>query len=262
MSDLVRLQFSDTPPGMREGVVATLTLNRPARANALVPDLIHTLLQRLDEVRAARPDVVILRTEGRTFSTGGDVAGFYQQAKHQRAAYAEALVGGLHDAILALTQMPCPTVAQIHGMVTGGSLGLVLACDITIGTPEASFTPWYARVGYAPDGGWTALLPERIGTASALDLLLTNRTLDATEAHQKGVLTYLVAAEQLQHCTDHVVEQLLAGYSSSHRHTLRLLRPNTLQLAAKLRAEQQRFCQQIESPDAEAGMAAYLRLPA
>ncbi|WLD59305.1 enoyl-CoA hydratase/isomerase family protein [Salinispirillum sp. LH 10-3-1] len=258
MTNLVRITYETMPCLQGQCTVATLTLNRPERANALVPELVHQLLHALEDVRDQTPDVLVLQAAGKTFSTGGDVTAFYQQPNAVRAEYASALVGSLHDAILALTQLPCPTVAKVHGLVTGGSLGLVLACDVVIGTWEAQFAPWYARVGFAPDGGWTALLPERIGRTRSLDLLLTNRTLAAEEAHHLGLLTYLVSATELTEATHEVVQQITTGYRSSHRHTLTLMRPEPIQLAAKLRAEQHLFCQQIMTPDADHGMAAFL----
>ncbi|HCR80727.1 MAG TPA: enoyl-CoA hydratase/isomerase family protein, partial [Alcanivorax sp.] len=100
-----------------------------------------------------------LDAEGRSFSTGGDVGGFYDTPRAERHDYASRVVGTLNAVILDLLSLPLPTVAAVHGMVTGGSVGLVLACDIVVAGPRASFAPWYTRVGYSPDGGWTALMP-------------------------------------------------------------------------------------------------------
>src|SRR3546814_6715567 len=111
----------------RDGPVARLRLNRPERHNSLVPDLLDALLRALDTaMRDPAIRVLILEAAGRSFSTGGDVAGFFDTPRDQRRAYAEAVVGGLNRVILALLDLPCPVVGRIHGPVTGGSLGLQL----------------------------------------------------------------------------------------------------------------------------------------
>ena len=150
-----------------DGELARITLNRPQRHNALVPELLDGLRAALARCREDRPAALILDAEGRSFSTGGDVGGFYDTPRAERHDYASRVVGTLNAVILDLLSLPLPTVAAVHGMVTGGSVGLVLACDIVVAGPRASFAPWYTRVGYSPDGGWTALMPERIGRARA-----------------------------------------------------------------------------------------------
>jgi 2-(1,2-epoxy-1,2-dihydrophenyl)acetyl-CoA isomerase len=155
---LTQLQF--------DGPVARLTLNRPARHNSLVPALTDSLnaeLLRVAETPAVR--ILVLQAAGASFSTGGDVAGFYAQPRDRRRAYAEMLVGGLNAAILQLLNLPFPVISRVHGPVTGGSLGFLLASDLVAITPEAFIQPYYTQVGFSPDGGWTAMLPDRIGIA-------------------------------------------------------------------------------------------------
>ena len=126
------------------GSTSILTLNRPERHNSLIPELLEQLLARIDDVQA-RPDTraVILQANGRSFSTGGDVSGFYKHLDTLEA-YARQIVGLLNQVILSLLNLPVPTLAAVHGIVTGGSLGLVLASDIVLVAPEASFTPYYS----------------------------------------------------------------------------------------------------------------------
>jgi hypothetical protein len=114
----------------RSGPVAILTLNRPERHNSLVPPLLHEMLAALETIRtqsAAR--AVVLQANSRSFSTGGDVRGFYNHIDALET-YANTIVGLLNRVILALLDLPVPIVAAVHGIVTGGSLGLVLAADI------------------------------------------------------------------------------------------------------------------------------------
>ena len=145
----------------RDGDVAIVTLNRPARHNALVPELLTALLAALDDVAAGDAAALVLASEGRSFSTGGDLSGFLEH-RESIGAYAERLVGLLNEVILALHRLPFPTVCAVSGQVCGGSLGLLLACDRVVMQQDAGIAPWYRAVGFSPDGGWAAMLPEVI----------------------------------------------------------------------------------------------------
>jgi 2-(1,2-epoxy-1,2-dihydrophenyl)acetyl-CoA isomerase len=171
-----------------ETPVATITLNRPERHNALIPELLSELIERTLDV-SGQPGVrsIVLAANGRSFSTGGDVAGF---AAHMDdlAGYASDIVGRLNEAMLTIMRIDQPVVAAVHGAVTGGSLGLVLAPDLVVAAPEASFTPWYSVVGFAPDGGWSAILPARIGRSRAANALLRNETITAEQGLRWGLI--------------------------------------------------------------------------
>ena len=151
-----------------------LVLDRPTRHNSLVPSLLADFHSALVAAIAARPIAIVLTGAGRSFSTGGDLGGFQAEAADPvgLAAYADELVGALNDAILGLLACPVPIIAAVNGPVTGGSLGMVLAADLVAMADDAFIQPYYAEVGFAPDGGWTALLPERIGAARAAAILM------------------------------------------------------------------------------------------
>jgi len=240
------------------GGVVTLTLNHPERHNALVPELIEALNAALTRAAQTMPASLVLRAAGRSFSTGGDVRRFYETPRPQRRDYAHTLVGALNQAIISLLNMPCPTIVMVHGLVTGGALGLVLACDLALAGPQASLAPWYTAVGFSPDGGWTALLPERIGRARALEIQLLNRQLDAEEAVRVGLFQSLAGEDALDVALAKILSTLEHAKPGSVRHTLALMRPDAEKIAVLLDAERQHFLQQLESDEAEAGMAAFL----
>ena len=238
--------------------IATLTLNRPQRHNALVPELLDGLRDALARCREDMPAALVLRAEGRSFSSGGDVGAFFDVHRGERRAYAKQLVGALNGVMLDLLRLPVPTVAEVHGMVTGGSLGLVLACDIVVAGPRAHFAPWYTAVGFSPDGGWTALMPERIGRARALDVQLTNRRIEASEAHAWGLVQYLAEDGAVADKVGEIVERLRIAKSGSVRNTLKLTRPDPERVAGLLDTELRHFLDLIDSEEAERGMAAFL----
>lgn len=247
----------------RDGV-AHLVLNRPARHNALVPELLDTLITHLDTL-ATDDDLraVVLRANGRSFSTGGDLRGFFDQGP-AIAAYAARLVGLLNRAILDLMALKVPLIARIQGPVTGGALGLVLAADLVAVSPQAFFAPYYVTVGFAPDGGWTALLPERIGGARAREIQLLNQHLGAEEAVRLGLATRCVAPDALDETIAAWLAQLKAADPGSVAATKEGLWDPDRRAgrAAALEAERQRFLAMVDRPECWRAMARFLGVSA
>lgn len=241
----------------REQVVV-LTLNRPERHNSLVPELLQELLAALDAIRS-QPGVrtVVLQANGRSFSTGGDMRGFYEHLDALES-YAATLVGLLNRVILALVDLPLPVVAAVHGIVTGGSLGLVLGSDVVLVAPEAGFTPYYSVVGFSPDGGWTAMLPSLIGPKRVANLLAQNGTMSAEEAVRWGLAEHLVPAQQIQEEALSKALQIAAGKPGSLCHAKGLLSSALGDLSAKLEAERSRFVEQIATEEARQGIVAFV----
>lgn len=250
MTQLVRTE--------RDGPVAVISLCRPARHNSLTPALLEDLRAAVAGLTtAAGLRAAVLRAEGRSFSTGGDVRAFAESADRQ--AYARQTVGLLNQAILALIRQPLPLVAAVHGVLSGGALGLMLAADVVLISPEASVTPYYTTVGLSPDGGWTAMLPELIGRRRAAEALLLDRSIGADEAVALGMASRVVPATRIDEealAMAHAMADQLPGSARSAR---RLLWGDTAALAARLRVEQDAFVEQIATAEADRGMAAFLQ---
>ncbi len=240
-----------------EGRVAVLTLARPERHNALVPEL-------LDDLRAAVADVaadgavgaLVLAAEGRSFSTGGDVAEFARRDGDDLVDYAGRVVGALHDVVLDLMTLDIAVVPAVHGAVTGGSLGLVLAGDLVVAGPRATFAPWYVEVGFSPDGGWTALLPRRVGLGRATSWQLANRTVDAPTAAAWGLVDEVHDDPRARALA--LADQVAGRKAQAVARTKRLLRRDLDDVRAALDAERESFVTQIRTGEARAGMAAFL----
>jgi 2-(1,2-epoxy-1,2-dihydrophenyl)acetyl-CoA isomerase len=240
------------------GPLAIVTLDRPERHNSLVPEMLEELLACLAQVKSEPGTrALILQANGRSFSTGGDVAGF---AAHLDSleAYSQGIVGLLNEAILALLQLPTPVVAAVQGIVTGGSLGLVLACDLVLLAPAVTFTPYYSVVGFSPDGGWTAMLPLIIGRKRAAEILLLNQSISAEEAVAWGMANRIVAADRIRLEALSVAQEIAVMKFGSVQHTKRLLLDGRADVTHRLEEERARFVQQIVTPEAREGMAAYL----
>ena len=144
------------------GNIGTITLNRVDRHNSLVPSFLEDLIRSINHMSKDESiSVVMMRANGKTFSTGGDVSAFYDHIDDLES-YSISVVGSLNTLIMAMIDCEKPIVTAVHGMVTGGSIGLVLASDIVLLSAKATFTPYCAAVGYSLDGGWIALLTEVI----------------------------------------------------------------------------------------------------
>jgi enoyl-CoA hydratase/carnithine racemase len=238
--------------------IAILTLNRAERHNSLVPALLEEMLAALEAIGGDRgAGAVVLRAKGRSFSTGGDVAGF-QDHLDDLEAYAGEIVGLLNQVILALVELPVPVVAAVQGIVTGGALGLVLGCDVVLVAPEASFTPYYSVVGFSPDGGWTAMLPDIIGPKRAAEVLLRNLTITAEQVVAWGLASRIVLAERIGDEALRVAREIVTGKPGTIRHSKGLLGRAWGDLAARLEGERARFVMQIGTEEARRGILAFL----
>jgi 2-(1,2-epoxy-1,2-dihydrophenyl)acetyl-CoA isomerase len=240
-----------------EGPVAVVTLARPERHNALVPELLDDLRATVDEVAGdGAVRALVLAADGPSYSTGGDVAEFAKQDGDDLVAYARRIVGGLHAAILELLGLDIPVVPAVHGAVTGGSLGLVLAGDVVVAGPRASFAPWYVRVGFSPDGGWTALLPRRIGVGRAMSWQLANRTVDVRTAADWGLVDEIHDAPASR-AVD-VAAELARMRPGAVARTKQLLRHDLDAVRDRLDAELESFVEQIQTTEARDGMTDFL----
>lgn len=242
-----------------DGDIARITLTRPERHNALVPELLDGLLDALEECHHSTVRAVILQAEGSSFSSGGDVGAFFETPRGERKAYASEVVGRLNQVIIAMLKLPCPIITAVHGLVTGGSIGLVLASDIIVVTEKTTFTPWYTVVGFSPDGGWSTLLGQRIGPSRALEIQLTNRCVSAQEALKYGLAHYLALPEKMSAKVQELCQSVTNKKPESVKRTLKMNRPDPALTEAQLQNEYQQFLEQIVTDEAHDGMASFLK---
>lgn len=257
-------EFVDTD--VADGV-ATITIDRAERHNSLVPALLeelHTAIDTLDgggvDERDAAVRAVVLETVGQSFSTGGDVRGFYDN-RDDLASYAERTVGGLNAIILALRDLDVPVVAAVDGPATGGSLGLLLASDVVLVGPDATITPYYAVVGFSPDGGWTAMLPDVIGRARTTATVALNETIQPEEAVEWGIANRLVEGDgddAVREAARATAREIATTKRGSVEATKRLLWGDRAALSARLDAERRAFVEQVQTDEALEGMRAFL----
>ncbi len=239
---------------------AFITLDRPARANALVPDLVDQLNAAISQARSKDVDALVLRSKGNFFSSGGDVAAFAKHGAQALVDYARHLVGGLQQAVLALYAFPVPVIARLQGGVTGGAAGLAFAADLIAMEKDGFVQPYYSELGFGPDGGWTALLAERIGPAQCFSLQALNRRMGAEEALRLGLADQLANRDNLDGVIDGWLDALALKSPSTIRATKKLLRDEACisRVKDKLEAEKELFLKLIAQPDTALRIQAFL----
>ncbi|MGH8641245.1 MAG: enoyl-CoA hydratase/isomerase family protein [Burkholderiales bacterium] len=179
----------------KDSSIATLTLDRPDRLNAMADPMwaeLHEHLAKIavdDMIRA-----VILTGAGRAFCSGGDVTGM---AKTDIAS-GRARSQSRHRAVIALYNLDKPVIAAVRGAVYGIGNALALACDLVLASDTTKFSMAFKKVGVVPDGGAIFFLAQRLGISRAKDLIYTARAVDAAEALTLGLATRIVPDSQLE----------------------------------------------------------------
>jgi len=186
--------------------VATITVNRPEKLNALDDATITELGAAADEVRA-RADIggIVLTGAGRAFVAGADISELAGQSP--LAARERALRG--QEIFRRFETSPKPVVAAVNGFALGGGCELAMACHMRVASEGAKFGQPEVKLGIAPGYGGTQRLPRLVGRGRALQLLLTGETIDAQEAFRIGLVNRVVPAEQLLDAARAMVGQIL-----------------------------------------------------
>jgi 2-(1,2-epoxy-1,2-dihydrophenyl)acetyl-CoA isomerase len=151
--------------------------------------------------------VVLLGAAGPVFSFGGDLDDFLANRDHLQAHVRE-MTAYFHNAILTLNRMRAPVVAAVNGMAAGGGFSLVCMSDMAIARRSAKFNFAYTRSGLTPDGGATYFLTRLVGPQKAFDIMATNPTLSATEAHELGIIARVVDDADFDDEVERILETL------------------------------------------------------
>src|SRR5579863_265808 len=203
------------------GEVATITLNRPEKRNAISAEMIAELLSAFDEVEAGPGRVLILTGAGKAFCSGMDLDALKPLSTQSPAQHLED-ARMLARLCRRLWSFPKPAIAAVNGHAIAGGCGLATLCDFTIAVPEAKFGYPELRIGFLP-AVVSIFLVRQIGEKQARDLLLTGKTIDAAEALRLGLITQIAPAEELMKTAQDLAATLLASSPTSLRVTKKLL---------------------------------------
>lgn len=194
--------------------IATVTLNRPERLNALdhaLKDEFMNVLGMVAQDQEVR--VLIITGAGRGFCAGADLQDVLLRGFDMDLDTREReQIRNFNEVVRAMRHLEKPLVAAVNGVAVGGGCCLALAADIRIAAPAARFGMVFVRLGLASaDMGGTFLLPRLIGLAQASELLLTGEIIDAERAERIGLINRLVPAEQLMTTAREMGARLAAG---------------------------------------------------
>lgn len=195
--------------------IATLTLNRPDKRNAMSDDMRTELVNHLHNIRSDRSiRALIITGAGKGFCAGGDIAGMKQRMEADITD-----VGfngwerqqGVHYAASLLLNLPIPTIAAVNGAAAGLGADLALSCDFVIASQPASFTWAYISRGLIPDGGGMYFLPRRVGLSRAKALIFSGRKVNSTEALAMGLADRLCEPDDLLDESVKMAEEMTTG---------------------------------------------------
>ena len=201
--------------------VATLTLNRPDKRNAISFELIDDLLRALEEIADSDAIILILTGAGKAFSSGMDLdnlKALLDSSPEQNLADSQKMV----LLFRSLYEFPKVTIAAVNGAAIAGGTGLALLCDFTLAVPEARFGYTEVRIGFVPAIVSTFLL-RQVGEKQARDLLLTGRIIAADEAARMGLVNEIVPPETLMARARELAALLMENSPVSLRMTKQLL---------------------------------------
>ncbi len=241
--------------------IATLTLNRPERLNALGGTLREDLYDAVIKA-AADPHVgvLVITGAGRGFCSGGDVKAMSERDQSGQVAPANERFAPLRDRIiLALRDCPKPVIAAVNGAAAGAGMNLALACDMRIASSAAKFSQAFVKRGIGPDWGGSWFLPRIVGAAKACELIFTGETIDAAEALKLGIVNAVAAPEELMIETQKLARKIAAGPPVAIQFAKRAINHNQdVDLRAGLEFET--FAQNVcwETADAKEGVRAFV----
>jgi methylglutaconyl-CoA hydratase len=204
-----------------DGSIATITLNRPDKRNAISYELIEELLAALDAVANSSALVLILTGGGKAFCSGMDLDNLKElvgRSPEQNLKDSEIMA----RLFRSLYDFPRPTIAAVNGAAIAGGCGLATLCDFTLAVLEAKFGYTEVRIGFVPAIVSTFLL-RQVGEKYARDLLLTGRIIGTEEAYRIGLINEIVAAEKLIERARELASQLMENSPASLVCTKRLL---------------------------------------
>jgi len=240
-----------------EGRVATLTLNRPEKRNAISFELIDDLVRALDEAAKSDATVLIVTGAGKAFCSGMDL-------DNLKALLGRTTEQNLQDSqtmaqlFRSLYEFPKVTIAAVNGPAIAGGTGLALLCDFTLAVPDAKFGYTEVRIGFVPAIVSTFLL-RQVGEKQARDLLLTGRIFGAEEAAHMGLINEIVPAETLMARARELAALLMENSASSLRATKQLLTDHArMELDAHIEAAVRENAAIRRTADFREGIASFL----
>jgi 2-(1,2-epoxy-1,2-dihydrophenyl)acetyl-CoA isomerase len=239
-----------------DGDVWRITLDRPETGNALTPAMAEELAAAFSN-RPEHTRAVLLLGNGPRFCVGGDVQSFSDA--DAPGAFVGQLAHDWHEVIRLLLDTPVPVVAGVQGAVAGAGIGLIGACDVVVCGRSTKIRPAYGGIGFSPDGGSSWALARSLGAPRALELMLTNGSLSAADAHMFGLVGRLVEDDDLREAAIALAHEIAAGPVRAMVRTRALVRKAAVRtLEEQLDDEARLIAESAADPEGREGVRAFV----
>jgi len=238
----------------RDGGVRTIMLNRPEVLNAINLAVHRGIADGLKEARDPEVRAVVVTGAGRGFCVGQDLNEF----REHPGSTGDMLRATYHPNILAIRALEKPVIAAVNGACAGAGVSLACACDIRIAAESAAFIPGFVAIGLVPDSGGSYFIARLLGQARAFEWMTTNRKLTSAEAHAWGLVSEVLADDDLSARTAELAAAYANAPTAAIAQTKRLFDQallNTLEEQLELEAQLQTAA--TESDDFKEGVAAF-----
>lgn len=241
----------------KTGPIARITLNRPDAANGMNGTMTRELADAAARCDTPSTKVVVITGAGRFFCAGGDLKDF--ASAPSRGQHVKGVADDLHRAISSFARMDAVVITAVNGTAAGAGFSLAVSGDLVVAAESASFTMAYTKVGLSPDGSASYYLPRLIGIAKTKQLMLTNRVLSADEASRWGLVTEVVADDELAARTDALAGQMATTAAGSNGGVKALLLDTFSNgLEQQMELEGRLIARRAESSDGREGVDAFL----
>lgn len=242
-----------------ENHVGVITLNRPEVGNAIDLQLAKELMDvaifcsESEEVRA-----VIITGSGNKFSVGGDLKSFAKEGQ-EISPHLKYVTAYLHQAISYFAKMNKPVIGAVNGVAAGAGMSLACACDLVFASEKANFIMAYNKIGLTPDGSGSYFLPRLVGMRRALELMYTNRKLNAKEAAEWGIVNQVVSEEELMNVVSELARNLANGPMNAFGATKKLFYHSLQEtLESQMAMESDFLTTRANSSEGKEGISAFL----
>ena len=240
----------------QRGHVGLITINRPEVLNALNLQVLHDLDEILDQVEATQDIYVLVITgAGRSFVAGADIG----EMAHFSASDAKTFSRRGNSVLLRMTRFPRPIIAAVNGYALGGGCELAMSCDIRIGSEKAKFGMPEVGLGITPGFGGTQRLQRIVGMSTAMELVLTSRTIDAQEALRIGLINHLYPAEEMLDKAMKLAEEIASKAQVAVRQAKQAIRiGKQIDMSSAIAFESEAFGLCFSTEDQKDAMQAFL----
>jgi len=219
----------------RDGGALYLTLNRPDRKNALSADMRSEMIAQFEIARTDRTvRVVVIRGQGGSFCSGGDVANMGQRTPLEQVEFLQSS----RRVIESIANLPKPVIAAVEGAAAGAGFSLALACDLIVASADARFSCAFVRLGLVPDQGSSFFLVRQLGLHRAKRLVFSGEFLGAREAASYGIVSDVWEPAVFESELANTVRVFSSGPTASYGLAKKILnRAFELDLASALETE-------------------------